>query len=215
MVMHLAVIHSVLPWVYVIVSAVSAVVGLYGILAASVGKLGLMRLYKFLFWILTILLTIWYTANFVLALINRSKSLAVCQEANPSTNQTSAAENKTISVGGYTTTFLGMELGNTYGLADCGQAVQAGLIGIAILLFVGSIFLFYSATVVGSYTAKLRERSLGHRLRDAEWDDNIDGLAAAYRDDNRNAPKYPLRDLNQDSGNKFTKGLKKFKFGKK
>lgn len=100
-----------------------------------------MRLYKFLFWVLTFLLSIWQTANFVLALINRSKSLSTCQEANPSTNQTSTAENKTISIGGYTTTFLGMELGDTYGLADCGQAVQAGLIGIAILLFVGSLFL--------------------------------------------------------------------------
>ncbi|KAF7725245.1 hypothetical protein EC973_000333 [Apophysomyces ossiformis] len=215
MVMHLALVQAALPWVYVIVFAVSAVVGLYGILAASVGNLGLMRLYKLLFWILTFLLCIWETGNFVFALINRSKSLSTCEQANPSSNQTSTAENKTISVGGYTTTFLGMQLGDTYGLANCAQAVQAGLIGIAILLFVGSIFMFYSATVIGSYTTKLRERNLGHRLRDAEWDDNIDGLAAAYREDNRNAPKYPLRDLNQNSGNKFTKGLKKFKFGKK
>jgi hypothetical protein len=31
--------------------------------------------------------------------------------------------------------------GNTYGFANCGQAVQAGIIGIAILLFVGGIFM--------------------------------------------------------------------------
>ena len=45
---------------------------------------------------------------------------------------------------------------------------------------------------MGSYTAKLRERKLGHRLRDLEWDDNLDELASSYRADARNAPKYPL-----------------------
>lgn len=60
---------------------------------------------------------------------------------------------------------------------------------------------------MGSFTTKLRERKLGHRLRDLEWDDNLDELASAYRSDARNAPKYPLNDLN-----KKKKGF--FKFGK-
>lgn len=60
---------------------------------------------------------------------------------------------------------------------------------------------------MGSFTTKLRERKLGHRLRDLEWDDNLDELASAYRSDAQNAPKYPLNDLN-----KKKKGF--FKFGK-
>ncbi|KAI8393949.1 uncharacterized protein BYT42DRAFT_552813 [Radiomyces spectabilis] len=211
MVMHLSVVHAVLPWVYIIVCAVSAVVGLYGILASAVGKLGFIRLYKLLFWLLTFLVVIWQAVIFVLALVNRSKTLDACQQSNPDQNQTSSEGDKTVSVGGYSSTFLGMQMGDTYGLANCGQAVQAGVIGIAILLFVGGIAMFYFATVIGSYARTLRERSLGHRLRDAEWDDNLDDLAATYRADARNAPKYPLKNLNQkDSGNKFTKGLKKF-----
>ncbi|RCI04925.1 hypothetical protein CU098_013438, partial [Rhizopus stolonifer] len=65
---------------------------------------------------------------------------------------------------------------------------------------------FYAATVVGSFTTKLRERKLGHRLRDLEWDDNIDDLASAYRSDARNAPKYPMKDMK--------KKKKFFSFGK-
>lgn len=65
--------------------------------------------------------------------------------------------------------------------------------------------------MVGSYTAKLRERKLGHRLRDLEWDDNLDELASSYRADARNAPKYPLQNLNK--GKK--KGFLKNPFGKK
>jgi hypothetical protein len=34
---------------------------------------------------------------------------------------------------------LGLNTGETYGLANCDQAVEAGVIGIAVLLFVGSI----------------------------------------------------------------------------
>jgi len=50
---------------------------------------------------------------------------------------------------------------------------------------------------------------LGHRLRDLEWDDNLDELASSYRADARNAPKYPMNDLNS----KKKKGF--FKFGSK
>lgn len=101
----------------------------------------MMRLYKTLFWFfLVFLLCIWQAIDFVLALVNRSKSQKTCETANPSSsNETSGLGDKSISVGGYTTTFLGMQLGNTYGLANCAQAVQAGVIGLAILLFVGQL----------------------------------------------------------------------------
>ncbi|KAI7868490.1 hypothetical protein BDF14DRAFT_557440 [Spinellus fusiger] len=221
MVMHLPLIHPILPWIYTIVLAVSAGVALYGVLATLVGKLFLMRFYKLLFWVLTFLTTVWQAGSFVLALIKRPDTLTACNLANPVSNDTTTANtlptlghDTSFAVAGFNTTFLGMQIGNTYGLANCNQAVQAGVIGIGILLFFGAIFMFYFASVIASYTTKLRERSLGHRLRDAEWDDSIDDLASAYRNDTRNAPKYPLKEIKKD-GNKFTDGLKKLRFGKK
>ncbi|KAI9492778.1 hypothetical protein BDB00DRAFT_788433 [Zychaea mexicana] len=215
MVMHLSVINAALPWVAVIFYIATGVIGLYGILAAAVGKLALMRLYKLLFWaVLVFLLTIWTAVSFILALVNRGKSQDACDSANPDQAEGSGGD-QTVSVGDYSTTFLGMELGSTYGLANCAQAVQAGVIGLAILLFVGQISMFYFATVVAGYTKKLRERNYGHRLRDDEWNDNLDDLGAAYRSDAQNAQRYRMNQMNRDSGgNKFTKGLKKFKLGK-
>jgi hypothetical protein len=52
---------------------------------------------------------------------------------------------------------------------------------------------------------------LGHRLRDLEWDDNLDELASAYRADATNAPKYPLSDISGKSKKGF---LNKLSFGK-
>ncbi|CAO3630029.1 unnamed protein product [Mucor fragilis] len=212
MIIHLSLIHVVLPWIYIGFQIATAVVALYTIASGAIAKLGMMRLNKFLLWLLVFLLTIWEAVCFILALVNRSKALAACEEANPSSSSSASADspnNTTLSVGDYSATFLGMEMGNTYGLANCAQAVQADVIGSAIILFVGQILMFYAATVVGSYTAKLRERKLGHRLRDLEWDDNLDELASSYRADARNAPKYPMNDLNS----KKKKGF--FKFGSK
>lgn len=190
----------------------------------------MMRLTKTLLWLLVFFLTIWEALSFVLALTNRSKALQACAESNPSSNSTEASTNTTISVGGYTTTFLGMKYGDTYGLANCDQAIQADVIGTAILLFVGQLFMvsfsgihilglfflifkkqLYTATCVRSYTIKLRERKLGHRLRDLEWDDNLDELAAAYRADASTAPKYPLHDISAKNKKGF---LNKLSFGK-
>lgn len=101
-----------------------------------------MRTSKFLIWILVFLLSIWEAISFVLALTNRAKSLAACEEANPaSTNGTASIDNSTVSLGGYTATYLGMQMGNTYGLANCAQAVQADVIGSAVILFVGQLFM--------------------------------------------------------------------------
>ncbi|KAI8371210.1 hypothetical protein EDC96DRAFT_501817 [Choanephora cucurbitarum] len=202
MVIHLSITHVVLPWVYIGFTIAIAVISLLMIFSGSVAKLSMMRLTKLLLWLLVFLLTIWEAVCFILSLVNRSKTLTACEEANPS-DTVSNANNATVSVGGYTTTFLGMEYGNTYGLANCGQAVQAGVIGNAILLFIGQLFMFYAATVVGSFTTKLRERKLGHRLRDLEWDDNLDELASTYRADAQNAPKYPLTDMNKKKKKKW------------
>ncbi|KAI8089942.1 uncharacterized protein BX664DRAFT_334282 [Halteromyces radiatus] len=212
MIMHLAIINPALPWVYVIVIAASAVVGLYGVLAGTVGKLALMRLYKLLFWLLFFVVCIWQAVDFVLSLVYRSQSIAECQKSSGTTSTGGAGNNTEISVGGYTTTFLGMEMGNTYGLANCDQAAQAGVIGLAIMLFIGGLFMFYFGTVISAYTRRLRERNLGHRLRDDEWDSNLDELSAAYRADARNAPKYPLQPLNKKKKSGI---MGKLKFGKK
>jgi hypothetical protein len=102
----------------------------------------MMRTSKFLIWFLVFFLTIWEAISFVLALTNREKSLAACEEANPTSgNATGGSNNTTLSVGNYETTFLGMEMGNTYGLANCAQAVQADVIGSAVILFVGQLFM--------------------------------------------------------------------------
>ncbi|MBM6384125.1 MAG: hypothetical protein JSY10_09030 [Paenibacillus sp.] len=100
-----------------------------------------MRTSKFLIWIFVFFFTIWEAASFILALTNRQKSLDVCEEANPSSDNTTQGSNTTLSVGNYSTTFLGMQMGNTYGLANCAQAVQADVIGSAIMLFVGQLFM--------------------------------------------------------------------------
>ncbi|KAI7902553.1 uncharacterized protein BX663DRAFT_486375 [Cokeromyces recurvatus] len=200
MIIHLSITHVVLPWIYIGFYIAAAVVGLFVLFSGAVAKLSMMRLTKILFYLLLFLLTIWEAISFILSLTNRSKSLAACEEVNPSsssTNNEQPQSNATVTIGGYSTTFLGMEPGNTYGLANCGQAVQADVIGSAIMLFVGQLFMFYACTIVGSYTSKLRERKLGHRLRDLEWDDNLDELAASYRADAQNAPKYPLSDLSE------------------
>ncbi|ORX55554.1 hypothetical protein DM01DRAFT_1334949 [Hesseltinella vesiculosa] len=210
MVMHLAIVNSGLPWLYVIICAASAVVGIFGILAGTVGKLALMRMYKFIFWIFYVFLCIWQAVDFIVALTYRSKSLDTCNAANGS-NQASGSGSSSVSVGDLQTTFLGMDMGNVYGLANCDQAVQAGVIGLAILLFLGAIFMFYFGTIVNAYTRRLREGRLGHRLRDDEWDSNISDLTSAYRADAKAAPRYPLKPLKK---NKKSGLLNKFKFGK-
>ncbi|CAO3611909.1 unnamed protein product [Cunninghamella echinulata] len=211
MIMHLALINPALPWVYVIVYAVSAVIGLFGIIAGLVGKLPLMRLYKLLFWIFLFIFSIWQAINFILSLVYRNQSIDTCGK-NGGSSETTTDGNKEVSVGGFTTTFLGMEVGDTYGLANCDQAAQADAIGNAILLFFGALFLFYFGTIISSYTRRLRERKLGHRLReDDEWNSNINDLSSAYRADAKAAPRYPLKPLNQK---KKTGIMGKLKFGK-
>ncbi|GAB5588755.1 54S ribosomal protein L2 mitochondrial [Umbelopsis nana] len=189
--------------------AVGALVGIYTTFASAVGKLPLMRMGKGFFWLFFIIVTIWETASFALAIINRSKSIETCEQANPSSNATDSTSSNATTNG-----FLGMNLGNTYGLANCSQAVQAGVIGIAVMLFAGTLFMFYFATVVSSYCTRLRERNLGHRLRDhSDWDESVTDLSAAYRADAQSAPRYQMKPLNKQKKNKF--GFSKFKFGRK
>jgi hypothetical protein len=110
----------------------------------------MMRLSKILFWFLFFFLTIWQAINFILALTNREKATAACNQLNPD-QSTGTSTNSTMTLGGYSTTFLGMQYGNTYGLANCGQAVQADVIGNAIILFVGQIFLVRNVYIYRTY----------------------------------------------------------------
>lgn len=105
------------------------------------GNHGFMAFYKITVWLLTFFVVgIWQIIIFILALVNRSKTLNACNEANPSTQDYNSTQNANVTIEGYTTTLLGVNMGETYGVANCDQAVQAGIIGIAVLLFVGGIF---------------------------------------------------------------------------
>jgi hypothetical protein len=55
---------------------------------------------------------------------------------------------------------------------------------------------------------------LGPRTRNARWDDNLDQLQSAYARDRKNAPRYPLKELNSSNQNKFSRGLIKLKLKK-
>lgn len=100
-----------------------------------------MVMYKIMFWLMTFLIVyIWQIIIFILALVNRTKTTEACNKANPNQDY-SQTENANVTIEGYTTTLLGLNYGETYGLANCDQAVEAGVIGIAICLFVGGLFM--------------------------------------------------------------------------
>lgn len=61
-------------------------------------------------------------------------------KANPvQQQQYNSTQDTNVTLEGYTTTLLGLNSGETFGLANCDQAVEAGITGIAVLLFLGSI----------------------------------------------------------------------------
>jgi ABC-type protease/lipase transport system fused ATPase/permease subunit len=105
-----------------------------------------MVFYKIMFWLTTFfVIYIWQIILFILALVNRAKTTKACNEANHHQNYDTAKQNNAnVTVEGYTATLLGLNMGNTYGLANCDQAVEAGIIGIAVLLFVGGLFMVCS-----------------------------------------------------------------------
>lgn len=96
-----------------------------------------------MFWLTTIfVIYIWQIILFILALVNREKTAKACNKANQhQIYDTTQNNNVNVTIEGYTATLLGLNTGNTYGLANCDQAVEAGIIGIAILLFIGGIFM--------------------------------------------------------------------------
>jgi hypothetical protein len=51
------------------------------------------------------------------------------------------------------------------------------------------------------------------RARQAKWDDNLDQLQSSYAQDKKNAPQYPLLDMNKKQS-KFSRGLMKLKLKK-
>jgi hypothetical protein len=93
-----------------------------------------MKLDKLLYWLFFAIVTVWQAASFVLAIVNRSRSTDACEQANPSGNATTSGNSTAQG-------FLGVSIGDTYGLANCSQAVEVGLIAIAVLLFVGTLFM--------------------------------------------------------------------------
>jgi hypothetical protein len=99
-----------------------------------------------MFWFTTFFaIFIWQIILFILALANREKTTKACNAANHHQNYDATQQNNAnITIEGYTTTLLGLNMGNTYGFANCDQAVEAGIIGIAILLFVGGLFMVIS-----------------------------------------------------------------------
>ncbi|CEP16004.1 hypothetical protein [Parasitella parasitica] len=209
MMIHLAVIHAALPWVYIIILAVTGVIGIFGVLASLSGSHGFMVMYKMVFWIMTFLVVyIWQIILFILALVNRAKTTEACNKANPNQDY-SHTENANVTVEGFTTTLLGLNYGETYGLANCDQAVEAGIIGIAICLFVGGLFMTWYGFIVNRCARSLNTKSMGSRARNARWNDNLDELQSSYARDRKNAPKYPLKDLSGPS--KFSRGLMKMK----
>jgi hypothetical protein len=67
---------------------------------------------------------VWQIILFVLALVNRSNTIAgACHDDTT------------------TSSLLGLELGDVYGLANCHQAVEAGMIGLGTMLFIGGIYI--------------------------------------------------------------------------
>lgn len=189
-------------------------------------------MYKIMFWLMTFLIVyIWQIIVFILALVNRAKTTEACNKANPRQDY-SQNTNANVTIEGYTTTLLGLNYGETYGLANCDQAVEAGVIGIAICLFVGGLFMVgftcnekkkhykhthtaiqtWFAFTVNKCARSLDTNSMGSRARNARWDDDLDQLQSAYAKDRKNAPKYPLKDMNGPS--KFSRGLIKMKLKK-
>lgn len=86
---------------------------------------------------------IWQLIVFILALTHRPETTDACNLANPQ-QVTKGTTTTNFTMSGYTTTIMGFNEGNTYGFANCGQAVQAGVVGLAILLFIGGIFMVSS-----------------------------------------------------------------------
>ncbi|KAI8882237.1 hypothetical protein K501DRAFT_324081 [Backusella circina FSU 941] len=192
MMIHLSIVHTVLPWMYIAALGVSGVIGLFGIMATITDNHGVMVLYRTLFWLMTVFIVyVWQITLFVLALVNRSKTIV-----NACHDDTTASSNA----------IFGLESGDVYGLANCHQAVEAGMIGLGTMLFIGGIYTTWFAMTIHRYTQQLSRVTTPNRT--SHWDDNLDQLHSAYARDKIHA-KYPLKDLSQQ--HKFSRGLVKMK----
>lgn len=217
MMIHLAIIHQILPWVYIVILAATSMVGICGLLAATSGTHGFMVFYKVMFWFMTFFFVyLWQIILFVLAIVNREKTTEACMKANPIQQQqqmNSTQEDTNMTIEGYTSTILGLNSGETFGLATCDQAVEAGITGIAVLLFLGSISMTWFAVINGRCARSFEKYSFDSHTRNAHWDDNLDQLQSAYARDRKYAPTYPLKDMNTNTS-KFSRGLIKLKLKK-
>lgn len=68
--------------------------------------------------------------------------------------------------------------------------------------------------IIGRCARSVDIYDLGPRTRHAHWDDNLDQLQSAYARDRKNAPRYPLKELNTTKSNKFSRGFIKLKLKK-
>ncbi|KAI8996962.1 hypothetical protein BDB01DRAFT_901428 [Pilobolus umbonatus] len=208
MIIHLSVVGQVFPWIYILTLAGSAGIGLFGIMATIADNHGIMALYKIMFWFLTFFVVyIWQILSFILALVNREKTVESCDMSNP--DQILNLSNDNLSIRGYPTVFLHLKLGDTYGLANCDQAAQAGIIGIAFSLFMGGIFMFWFALVINRCTRGLNSNLIRSEIIDAHWDDHLDELQSSYARDRMKTHRYQLNKMNE--GNKFSREAMKMK----
>ncbi|CAO3676252.1 unnamed protein product [Rhizopus stolonifer] len=152
--------------------------------------------YRSIYWLNTVLnVCIWQALNFILAITNRRSVISACEIAN--SNQNSASNNTTI--------LLDFKVGATFGFANCDQAIQAGLIGAACSLFLGSIFMIWNGFITNRWTQSLDENRIGWRAKNSKWNEHLDDMSSTYARDKRNAPTYPQK----GPANGFTTTLSK------
>ncbi|KAG0740080.1 hypothetical protein G6F62_004197 [Rhizopus arrhizus] len=163
------------------------------------GNYGWAIFYCSIYWLNTIFnIYIWQTINFILAIVNRRNAVAACEIAN--FHQDEAKGNAIL---------LDFKIGAIFGFANCDQAIQAGLIGIACSLLFGSMFATLHGFIVNKWVRSLDEHRIGWRAKNSKWNDHLDDLASAYARDKRNAPTYPQH--KKESAGEFTGVFKKLR----
>ncbi|KAG1050320.1 hypothetical protein G6F46_001800 [Rhizopus delemar] len=167
--MHLAIVHPLMIWVYLVSLVCTGLVAVLGIFI-----------------------------SFNATIVNRRNAVAACEIAN--FHQDEAKGN---------TILLDFKIGAIFGFANCDQAIQAGLIGIACSLLLGSIFATLHGFIVNKWVRSLDEHRIGWRAKNSKWNDHLDDLASAYARDKRNAPTYPQH--KKESAGEYTGVFKKLR----
>ncbi|KAL4207234.1 hypothetical protein CU097_012623 [Rhizopus azygosporus] len=197
MTMHLAVIHPLLIWIYVIHLSCTGFIPVIGTILSFNASYGSIVFFNSIYWVNTIVnIYIGQTINFILFITNRQETIRACNLANTSQNESS---NDLLVL-------LDLKLGSTFGFVDCNQAAQTGLIGLGSCLFVGCIFTTWYGFIINKWTRSLDKNHIGWRARNAAWNDHLDDLASTYVKDRQNAPTYST----EKETRSFSSMLKKF-----